>query len=46
MAREKGYDVVIRKTAVTNTLDDNERHSFHLYFSTRSGKSQVMFLHN
>jgi len=32
---------VIRKTSVTNTLNDNGRHSFHLYFSTRSGINQV-----
>jgi len=30
--REKqGCDVVIRKTSVTNTLNDNERHLFLLY---------------
>lgn len=39
----KGYDVVLRKTTVTNTPNDNERHSFQLYFITSSGKSQVTF---
>jgi hypothetical protein len=35
---------VIRKTSVANTLNDNERHSFQLYFIIRSGKNQVAFL--
>ena len=45
-AREKGMTSCFRKTTVTNTPNDNERHSFQLYFNTYSGKNQVPLLHN